>query len=156
MLMLRAVLAEVGLQTRGAREPRGQARPQHPASSFNYLKSQTARRRVCERPVSPRPPGAPTSCAASPVCPPASGWLPPRFLCFLESLCGRGFGQELEVPASAVSLLSLSFWTKLTTCLIFFFLMSLKIFFILHAGLAMKHISLSAATDVNQCRTGLS
>lgn len=38
----------------------------------------------------------------------------------------------------------------------FFFLMSLKIFFILHSGLAMKHISLSAATDVNQCRTGLS
>lgn len=108
VLMLRAVLAEVGLQTRGAGEPRGQARPQHPASSFNYLKSQTARRRVCERPVSPRPPGAPTSCAASPVCPPASGWLPPRFLCFLEALCGRGFGQELEVPASAVSLLSLS------------------------------------------------
>lgn len=93
---------------RGAGEPRGQARPQHPASSFNYLKSQTARRRVCERPVSPRPPGAPTSCAASPVCPPASGWLPPRFLCFLEALCGRGFGQELEVPARAVSLLSFS------------------------------------------------
>ena len=106
--MLRAVLAEVRLQTRGAGEPRGQARPQHPASSFNYLKSQTARRRVCERPVSPRPPGAPTSWAASPVCPPASGWLPPRFLCFLEALYGRGFGQELEVPASAVSLLSLS------------------------------------------------
>ena len=61
VLMLRAVLAEVRLQTRGAGEPRGQARPQHPASSFNYLKSQTARRRVCERPVSLRPPGAPTS-----------------------------------------------------------------------------------------------
>lgn len=121
MLMLRAVLAEVGLQTRGAREPRGQARPQHPASSFNYLKSQTARRRVCERPVSPRPPGAPTSCAASPVCPPASGWLSrPGSFAFWSHCVGRGFGQELEVPASAVSLLSL-FLDQLTTCLIFFF-----------------------------------
>lgn len=53
-----------------------------------------------------QPPGVLTSCKASPVCPPASGWLPPWVPFFLEALCGRGFGQEFEVPASAVSLLS--------------------------------------------------
>ena len=113
----------------GAGEPRGQARPQHPASSFNYLKSPAARRRVCDRPVSRRPPGAPTSCAASPVRPPAAGWPPPGFLCLLEALCGRGFGQESEVPATAASLPSLSpSGPSWQTCLIlfFFFLMSFK------------------------------
>lgn len=120
VLMLRAVPTWKSVCRPRAPRSLGSGHPQHPASSFNYLKSQTARRRVCERPVSPRPPGAPTSCAASPVCPPASGWLPPRFLCFLESLWKRvwsGIGGSCQC---CVPPLSLSFWTKLTTCLIFF------------------------------------
>lgn len=104
------------------REPRlwGQAVPSSPASLFNYLKSKTVSLRVCESPVSLQPPGALTSCKASPVCPPASGWLPPWVPFFLEALCRRGFGPESEVPARAVSLPSLSglHWQ---TCWIFFF-----------------------------------
>ena len=132
--------------------------PSSPASLFNYLKSKTVSLRVCESPVSLQPPGALTSCKASPVCPPASSWLPPWVPFFLEALCGRGFGQEFEVPASAVSLLFLS-GLRWQTCLIFyfFFLMSLKIcLFHFTPWPCYETISLSTATDINQCRTGLS
>lgn len=53
-------------------------------------------------PVSPRPPGAPTSCKAGPVRPPAA-LAPAPVPLFLQALCAGGFGQEFEVPARVVS-----------------------------------------------------
>lgn len=79
-----------------------------------------------------QPPGALTSCKASPVYRPASGWLAPWVPFFQEALCGRGFGQEFEVPANAVSP-ALSFCTILTDMLDFSKKFDLRIGpFILH------------------------
>lgn len=92
--------------------------PSSSASLFNYLKSKTARECVKTQYVS-QPPSPLTSCKTSLVCSPASGWLPPWVPFFLDTLCRRGFGQEFEIPASAVSLLSPALhWQML---LIFFF-----------------------------------
>lgn len=90
-----------------------------------------------------QPPGALTSCKASPVRPLASGWLPPWVPFFLEALCGRGFGQEFEVPASAVSPCSPSRLLWQIHLLYFFQQINKSGSSILHPGLAVNHISIN-------------
>lgn len=94
-------------------------RPSSSASLFNYLKSKTAGECVKTQDIS-QPPSTLTSCKTSLVCPPASGWLQPWVPFFLDTLCRRGFGQEFEIPASAVSLLSPALHWQMLLIFLFF------------------------------------
>lgn len=123
LLMLRAGLAEADRQSRGAAAPGSGSGPSSPASLFNYLRSKTARE--CVQAVSPRPPGAPTSCGAAlsagqrPAAPALGSFLSGRIV-WKRAWSGIGGSCQCCVPALS--------GRHLTDRLAFFFFFFLKWF----------------------------
>lgn len=137
----------------------GQAQTQSPASLFNYLKSKTARLRVCENPVSLAAAWRSDILQGQP-CLSASVRLAPALGSFLSGgiVWKRVWSGIWGSCQCAVSLLSPSGlpWQIHLIFFFFFFLMNLKDWlfdFILWP--CSETLSLSTATDINQWRTDL-
>lgn len=143
LLMLWAVFAEVDRQNCGAS---ASGSGSDPAALLPCLITWRAKQSAWECVkilYLSQPPGALTSCKASPVCAPepVSGLLLPWVPFFLETLCGRGFGQEFEVSASVVlGPLFSSSGLHWQTLLIYIFFNGSKNLasFTLNSGLAIK------------------
>jgi hypothetical protein len=126
--MLQAVLVEADMQNHGAK---ALGSGSNPAALLPCLITWSAKQSgwECVKPqYLSQQPGALTSCKASPVCWPASGWLTPWVPFFQEALCARGSTWLFWGTCQPCVLCSLLL--NYTNRLIFFSLKDLNIWFL--------------------------